>query len=268
MAARFWVGGTGTWDASATTHWATASGITAGASVPGAADTVTFDGSSGGGTVTVNTTVTVTSLTMGAFTGTLDFDPNDNNVTISSTNTGLTLTGTATRTLNMGGGTWTFTGANGGLDATTQTNLTFTASGTTIVYAGSGQTATRSLIISGATIGTFTVSANNGLICNIPFANTFGTVNIDDKNNVQFPTAGTTITTLNITGSTSTPVLIETGGQTAAPITVTTANITGAAIRAIAFTGSPTAANSYDIGSNTGITITPPASGGGSKMIG
>ena len=52
MASRFWVGGTGTWDASDTTHWATASNGAGGASVPGSSDAVTFDASSGGGTVT------------------------------------------------------------------------------------------------------------------------------------------------------------------------------------------------------------------------
>jgi hypothetical protein len=54
MANRFWVGGTGTWDAADTTHWAATSGGAGGQSVPGAGDAVTFDGASGGGTVTVN----------------------------------------------------------------------------------------------------------------------------------------------------------------------------------------------------------------------
>src|SRR5688572_1536024 len=53
MAARFWVGGTGTADLADTTHWAATSGGAGGQSVPGSADTVTFDGSSGSGTVTI-----------------------------------------------------------------------------------------------------------------------------------------------------------------------------------------------------------------------
>ena len=61
MASRFWVGGTGTWDASDTTHWAATSGGAGGQSVPTASDTATFDASSGGGTVTVNTTVNISS---------------------------------------------------------------------------------------------------------------------------------------------------------------------------------------------------------------
>jgi hypothetical protein len=43
MAARFWVGGAGTWDATTTTHWAATSGGAAGASAPTSADTATFD---------------------------------------------------------------------------------------------------------------------------------------------------------------------------------------------------------------------------------
>jgi hypothetical protein len=47
MASRFWVGGTGTWSASNTTNWAGTSGGAGGQSVPGVADTVTFDANSG-----------------------------------------------------------------------------------------------------------------------------------------------------------------------------------------------------------------------------
>ena len=41
VASRFWVGGTGTWDASDTTHWAATSGGAGGQSVPGSSDSVT-----------------------------------------------------------------------------------------------------------------------------------------------------------------------------------------------------------------------------------
>ena len=43
MAARFWVGGAGTWDATSTVHWSATSGGAAGASAPTSADTATFD---------------------------------------------------------------------------------------------------------------------------------------------------------------------------------------------------------------------------------
>lgn len=59
MAARFWVGGTGTWDASTTTNWSATTGGAGGASAPTSADTATFDANSGvaggGYAVTINT---------------------------------------------------------------------------------------------------------------------------------------------------------------------------------------------------------------------
>ena len=46
MATRYWVGGTGNWDASDTTHWSASSGGAGGESVPTSADDVIFDTSS------------------------------------------------------------------------------------------------------------------------------------------------------------------------------------------------------------------------------
>lgn len=104
MASRFWVLGTGTWDASDTSHWASVSNGAPGATVPGSADSVTMDAASGGGTVTVNTNIGIVSLTTGAFTGTLDFSANNNTVALTGA---FSNTGTGTRTVNCGGGQWT-----------------------------------------------------------------------------------------------------------------------------------------------------------------
>jgi hypothetical protein len=95
MAARFWVttgttGGTGNWSDSQ--NWSTTSGGGAGASVPGSADTATFNASSGAGTATVDSNVTIQTLTMTGFTGTLAFGVN----TISVNSTGTVYTGAAT----------------------------------------------------------------------------------------------------------------------------------------------------------------------------
>ena len=72
MANRYWVGGTGTWDASDTTHWSASSGGAGGASVPGSSDAALLDGSAGGGTVTLGYSPTLISIQMGAFTGTFN----------------------------------------------------------------------------------------------------------------------------------------------------------------------------------------------------
>lgn len=74
MASRFWVGGTGTWDTSSTTHWSASSGGAGGASVPTSSDDVFINGSSGGGTITCAfATLPCKSLDFtgfaGAFTG-------------------------------------------------------------------------------------------------------------------------------------------------------------------------------------------------------
>jgi hypothetical protein len=91
MAARFWVtGGTGNW--SSTTNWSATTGGASGASVPGSADTATFDASSGAGTATVDSSVTIQTLTMTGFTGTLAFGTN----TISVNSTGTVYTGDTT----------------------------------------------------------------------------------------------------------------------------------------------------------------------------
>ena len=58
MATRYWVGGSGNWDATSTTNWAATSGGASGASAPTSADDVIFDANSN--TLLVPFTVTVT----------------------------------------------------------------------------------------------------------------------------------------------------------------------------------------------------------------
>ena len=53
MANKFWVGGTGTWDATTTTNWSLTSGGAGGAAVPTSADAVIIDSLSGTGTCTM-----------------------------------------------------------------------------------------------------------------------------------------------------------------------------------------------------------------------
>jgi hypothetical protein len=71
MADRYWVGGTGSWDATAGTKWATTSGGTGGASVPTSADNVFFDANSGAVTVTISALASCRNLNFTGFTGTL-----------------------------------------------------------------------------------------------------------------------------------------------------------------------------------------------------
>jgi hypothetical protein len=169
MANRFWVGGTGTWNGSSTANWASTSGGASGQSVPGSADTVTFDASSGGGVVTVNTNFTITSLTMGAFTGTLDFSANNNSPTMGT----FSGTGTGTRTLNMGSGTWTLTGTGTPWNLATISNFNFNAEQSRILFTNSS---TGNLIFAGGGLTYYTVEFARGAstaTITINFNNTF-----------------------------------------------------------------------------------------------
>jgi hypothetical protein len=157
MATRFWVGGTGTWDAADTTHWAASSNGAGGQSVPGAGDTVTFDGSSGGGTVTVNVNFSVTSVTMGAFTGTLTFATNNNSPTMAT----FSCSGTGARTLAMGSGTWTLTGTGTVWDTSTATNLTLTK-GTATIAITTDTASSRTVTCASVEVNNITVSAGSG----------------------------------------------------------------------------------------------------------
>lgn len=74
MATYFWVGGSGTWDASSTANWALTSGGLPGVAAPNSADTVTFDSASGTGTCTTATgsvcaTASLNSATLGLTLG-------------------------------------------------------------------------------------------------------------------------------------------------------------------------------------------------------
>jgi hypothetical protein len=266
MASRFWVGGTGTWDASDTTHWSATSGGATGASVPTTTDTVTFNGSSGGGTVTVNTTVDVTSLTMGAFTGTLTFATNNNNVTLQS----FSGTGTGTRTLSMGNGTWTITAAGAAWDITTATNMTLNANSSNLKFTNTTNSEQFFELNSTLTYATVTLGPNsNKGDYAFDGSATIGTLAVVAPAYIGC-VSGNTITVTNAlawTGSSSNQI------YWAAPkigtFNLSCANnstFTWTALYGIACAGGGTftATNSFDLKGNTGVTITAPSTSGGS----
>lgn len=113
MANRYWVGGTGSWDATAGTKWATTSGGAGGSAVPTSSDDVFFDANSSG-TITLTVQPSIKSLNCTGFTGTLTTTPRllayvyGGNITFVS---GMTLTNFGlyffqsggTQTITMGG---------------------------------------------------------------------------------------------------------------------------------------------------------------------
>lgn len=285
----FWVGGTGTWSTANTASWASATGGTAGtcAATGGipkqAADTATFDGSSGGGTVTVDSTingVTLTQITMGAFTGTLDFSVNNPSITIT---TQFSISGSGTRTLKLGSGTFNLTigaGNNTGWFASTTTGLTFNAGTSTIVYTGATAVSINAFQGGGLTYHNLTL-IGNGTQPQTPLeilgSNTFSALAITGPAYVEFSSGTTTTisTAFSFAGASSSSVigLFNVWSSGAAPtisIPSGTATCNWCAINGLTFSGGATftASNSFDLKGNTGITITGPSGGGGGHIIG
>ena len=113
MAARFWVGGSGTWNASNTANWSATTGGAGGASVPTGTDTVTVDSTSGSGTITVNTNFAVVSVGVSASAITMDFTANNNSPFFGSFvfTAGTLLMGSGTFTATSTGSIFNFQGA-------------------------------------------------------------------------------------------------------------------------------------------------------------
>lgn len=274
-ASRFWVGGAGTWDNVTTTHWAATSNGAGGASVPVTADQVTFDGSSGGGTVTVDASINNISLNflnIDSFTGTLDFATSNNNITLSL----LSANGSATKTLNMGSGTWTITGGNTVWNMTSAANLTLNASTSTLVFSGSGTN--RNATFGGKTYSSVTISSSAAGALGPSFAFgslTAATLNLTAPVRVSL-SGGSTVTLTNAfnwNGSSATNLVIfEMNSNGASTVTISiasgTATATWAVFEGITCSGGATFSATSSFGYNTsGITITGPSGGGSSGRI-
>lgn len=258
----------GKWDATNTNNWVTTSGGTNyGQTVPGSSDAVTFDGSSGGGTVTPNTTITVQSITCGAFTGTLAFNTNNNNVTLSAS-IAFTPSGAGTRTIDMGSGTWTFTTALAAtvVDCATVTGLTATFSNAALVFTANSA-AIRSISPGGQTWGALTVSANTSKgVFYIAAAGTFASITLGSGNSLMGGNGITVTVTGAITGTGSrdAPIGLLSGRGS---VGITTFSVGSASVLnwcgvssvTKAGAGTITASPGMDLGANTGVTITPQA---------
>lgn len=173
MAARFWVGGSGTWDATSILNWAATSGGAPLASAPTTADTVTFDANSGtAATVTVAATATCSTCTVNKADINLSLSGSPTFVGALTLTTGTltlnTFTLTAltfsssnsnTRAIAFGTGAITITGNAATVCALT-TATGFTVSGTPNVnFTYSGATGTR--ILNMASVATGITEANS-----------------------------------------------------------------------------------------------------------
>ena len=136
MADRYWVGGTGTWDATTTTNWSATSGGAGGASAPTLADNVIFNSASNATlyTVTVGTNAVALDVTVAG--------PASGNVTFSLGATAV-INCYGSFTLAATGITWTPTSGSTINFLATTTGKTVTTNGvsvgiTAIVFNGAG----------------------------------------------------------------------------------------------------------------------------------
>lgn len=282
MAARFWVGGTGNWDAADTTHWAATSGGAGGETVPTSSDTVTFDSNSGAGaTVTITgATANASSITINksdlillhnagsTVTGTVTLTTgtlNTNGQTcswagFSSSNSNarsLTL-GSSTITISGTGTPWNLDGSNLTLSTGTATvtltgtdaamapcpNSSSWAIGSSIIFTGSGD---HQIFVDGGTLGNLTFT---------------GTATKTDK--IKFAGAKTIAGTFTINGNSAiNRVLVYSSTLgTARTITAATVTVTNADFQDITGAGagswdlSAITGGSGDCGGNSGITFT------------
>lgn len=284
MTAKFWVGGTGTWDNSTTTHWALSTGGAGGAAVPGAGDTITFDGSSGTGTVTVDTTInglTFNTITMGAFVGTLDFSVNNPSITLGANGVmGISATGTATRTLKLGSGIFTLKASSTNcLDFTTTTGLTYdTTSTATFRISPSGSTSNQTIITGGLSFTNNTLDIQPGATAVLSGTGaTFKALTFSGSGAAcLYLSSGQTFTitnALNLAGSSSGLITINAfsapqgakGTLAIASGSVASwANFYNAAFSV----NNLVATNSFNGGNTSGLTLTGPSAGGAGAVIG
>ncbi len=174
----------------------------------------------------------------------------------------------------MGNGTWTVTATSGTIwDFNTTTNLTLTPNSSTLLFQGTTNSARQmntggSLSYSTVSIGGNGTSPNGIFVFNGSLI--AATFNITGPNAVLLSVSGSIITNpLTWTGTSGNEIYVfsSTAGAQA-EITGNGGTMTWIAPRDIKFTtGTYTATNSFNLGDNTNVTITPPGAGGGSACI-
>jgi hypothetical protein len=217
MANRYWVGGSGTWDASNTANWSTTSGGASGASVPTSADVVWIDAASGAVTVTLGYSPTVLAVVMTGFTGT--FDGVGSLYTIS---------------LASAGTIWTV--PTTGMTLNGSPNITFTDTSTTNKQFAGGSRTYGALTIGGTTGTSQLTISNSNTFTSIASTKTVAhTINFASNTT-------TTIGTWNVTGTAGNVVIVfcvSTGGSATVNITNRTSGIDYLDISRLTFNRTP-----------------------------
>lgn len=199
MAIRYWVGGSGTWDASSTANWSTSSGGASGASVPVSFDTVYINANSGSSfTITLGANVSIDSLTISITASSATLNLNGYNLTTSDT---CTFSGYAI--VNVGSGTLT---VNSLSQTGTNSNVSLN---------------TGSITCSGTyTFTTGTLNFNSGSITCLTWVSQTGTRTIDWNTNGTIYVTGTYLSHIstNLTTTNAPGNFVHTGTSLTASI--------------------------------------------------
>jgi hypothetical protein len=194
MADRYWILGTGTWDATNTVNWSASSGGAGGASVPTAADNVFFDANSNVGTGAFTVTMATSPRVCNDFTA----SGLDGVMTLAGTSIGLTVSGSLTfPATNF---TRTYTGTTT-FDATT-TGKTVTTNG--VAFGGS---VTFNGVGGGWTLGSAintgggTITVTNGTFDTSSSGNYAITANAFSSNNSNVRTINLNASTVTLSTS-------------------------------------------------------------------
>jgi hypothetical protein len=217
MATYYWVGGSGTWDASTTTNWALSSGGAGSAGFPTSSDSVIFDLNSGAAPVVTISAAVCSACTIGAPTsGTLTLAFGSSTLTASgnfSVTTTISVTGTGT--IICAGTSPTFAGNNN-----TFYNVSFTSAalGSTIITGANtfnnlsqtSRSATGRRIVqlneSQTVNGTLTLGASNTSIRRIRVqSNVIGTQRTITLNGTLATLADIDFQDINAAGTVATP---------------------------------------------------------------
>lgn len=275
----FWIGGTGTMDfATDSAHWSNTTGGATCSCEPISSNILTFDGSSGAGTVTIGATVNVSQINMSSSSVSL---VNSSNfaVTLSNTNGFICTAGSASG-LTMGSSVWKFTGSSGiawNVTGTCLTGGTLTSTGSTIELASSAANGLTQFRGNGLTYNNLQLDAYASGVYSFNATNaTFSNLSINCPATLVLSPITMTVSTISQSGCASGSYFSLLASQPpcttciltlSSPATISFAGISQIKVQ----TSTLTANSSYDLGGNTGtITINPPATGtgGGGFIIG
>lgn len=275
MATRYWVGGSGTWDATTTTNWSTASNGSAGASAPTSADDVVFDAFSGAApTVTIGTNAVCGAVTITAPTsGTLTFAFSTTGVI--SYNGNWSSPASLFATTGPGGNS----SATGAICYVGSGSSTLTTNGYSFPTSFGVNTSTGTLTLGGALTttsnfninqGTFSTSASNYALTTINFNSSNSNIRTINLNGSTVTVGGsitfTTTTNLTFNAGTSTLIMSSSVSFAGSGLTYYTVNFTSTVLSPsisglntftnLSFTGSTTSVCTITLAANQTITGT------------